>query len=55
MRKTLIALSAVAVIALVQAQAVPKTKTDDFTVKYDEKAAKNVSYSIFRVFQNLGK
>jgi hypothetical protein len=55
MRKTLIALSAVAVVALVQAQAVPKAKTDEFTVKYDEKVAKNVSTSIFRVFQKLGK
>jgi hypothetical protein len=55
MRKTLIALSAIAVVALVQAQAVPKANTNEITVKYDEKAAKNVSSSIFRVFQKLGK
>ena len=48
MRKTLIALSAIAVVALVQAQAVPETK--EITANYDEQAAKNVSSSIFRVF-----
>ena len=52
MRKTLIALSAIAVVALVQAQAVPKTK--EITVNYDEQAAKNISSSIFRVFHKLG-
>ena len=60
MRKTLIALSAVAVVALVQAQQIPPSpifvpKTDNITIKYDEKIAKNVSSSIFRVFQKLGR
>ena len=48
MRKTLIALSAIAVVALVQAS--PVTNTKEITVNYDEQAAKNVSFSIFHVF-----
>lgn len=55
MRKTLITLSAVAMVALVQSQALPKPKTETVTVNYDVEAARNVSASVFRVFQKLGK
>ena len=55
MRKTLIALSAVAMVALVQSQAPLKPKTETVTVNYDVEAARNVSASVFRVFQKLGK
>jgi hypothetical protein len=47
MRKTLIALSSVALVALVQS-------TETVTVSYDANQAKNVTSSIFRVFQKLG-
>ena len=71
MRKTLIALCAVAILGFVQSQAVPDTvpvapatpapvpvpvrKANNITVKFDEEAAKNASNSIFRVFKRLSK
>lgn len=70
MRKTLIALSAVAILGFVQSQGpvetwptvpapapvpVPVRKANNITVKFDEEAAKNVSNSIFRVFKRLSE
>jgi hypothetical protein len=62
MRKTLFALSTVALVALVQSQAVPTptyptkpTETETVTVDYNAENARNVSASVFRVFQKLGK
>ena len=58
MRKTLITLSTIALVAIVQSQAVPKppAKTSEtVTVNYDVEKARNVSTSVFRVFKKLGK
>lgn len=51
MRKTVIALSTLALVAF--AQVAPRTES--IAVDYNEQQAKNVSNSIFRVFQKLGK
>ena len=50
MRKTIIALSTVALVAFTQAA----VKTETVSVSYDADQARNISNSIFRVFQKLG-